>query len=356
MKPTSIRRASQGVSAEVGAVIPSRDLLFQLFGISCLQVATVPFKGLERLMKMRHPRPVKLLSSLHCLGIILLLLVPIASVRGETLRVYYSASLNGNIDGCNCDMAPTAGLVKRAAFLRSREAPEPSLLLDAGDIFDAFPDEELARNILEVYRELGYDFIAVGDQELSNGLDSLLEYGRDFPLACHNLSVLVERRWEMFSPEPITLHLSGEKIGIIALLDPETISPGSVRIHSPISTAKKLVGDLVDRDATIVLLLYHGTHENAQRLIEHCPDIDVVILGHEGLLIPAWSFGQTVIVSPGERGNWLGMLTIHSVGSEAIDITNDFRLFSFRKDPDDPSVRSRIQKYREMLRGRLLAN
>jgi len=141
---------------------------------------------------MQHPRPVKLLSSLHCLGIILLLLVPIASVQGETLRIYYSASLNGNIDGCNCDMAPTAGLVKRAAFLRSREAPEPSLLLDAGDIFDAFPDEELAHNILEVYRELGYDFIAVGDQELSNGLDSLLEYGRDFPLVCHNLSVLVE--------------------------------------------------------------------------------------------------------------------------------------------------------------------
>ena len=278
------------------------------------------------------------------------------------MRIYYSASLNGNIDGCNCDMAPTAGLVKRAAFLRSREAPEPSLLLDAGDIFDEFPDEELARNILEVYQELGYDFIAVGDQELSNGLDSLLEYRRDFPLVCHNLSVLVERRWEMFSPEPVTVRLSGEKIGIIALLDPETISPElkeierSVRIHSPISTAKKLVGDLVDQDVTIVLLLYHGSHEKAQRLIEHCPDIDVVILGHEELLIPAWSFAKTVIVSPGEEGNWLGMLSLRPLAGGTIDSTNEFRLFSFQKDPDDPSVRSRIRKYREMLRGRLLAN
>ena len=70
-------------------------------------------------------------------------------------------------------MNPVAGLVKRAAFLRSLETSGPSLILDAGDIFDEYP---LAAHILQVYAELGYDAIAVGDQEFTNGAAGLLEY------------------------------------------------------------------------------------------------------------------------------------------------------------------------------------
>jgi len=47
-------------------------------------------------------------------------------------------------------------------------------LVDAGDIIDELPDKELTRHIFEVYQELGYDAIAVGDQEFSNGVDRLL--------------------------------------------------------------------------------------------------------------------------------------------------------------------------------------
>lgn len=73
-------------------------------------------------------------------------------------------------------MNPVAGLVKRAAFLRSLETSGPSLILDAGDIFDEYPDPDLAAHILQVYAELGYDAIAVGDQEFTNGAAGLLEY------------------------------------------------------------------------------------------------------------------------------------------------------------------------------------
>jgi 2',3'-cyclic-nucleotide 2'-phosphodiesterase (5'-nucleotidase family) len=76
------------------------------------------------------------------------------------------------------------------------------LLVDAGDILDEFPDEEITRHTFEVYRELGYDAIAFGDRELTNGLDRLLEYRQEYPLICHNLSLLVDKnRWVPFSQE-----------------------------------------------------------------------------------------------------------------------------------------------------------
>ena len=103
-------------------------------------------------------------------------IIPLPAGSENTITIYYTASLNGNVDGCRCKMNPVAGLVKRAAFLRSLETSGPSLILDAGDIFDEYPDPDLAAHILQVYAELGYDAIAVGDQEFTNGAAGLLEY------------------------------------------------------------------------------------------------------------------------------------------------------------------------------------
>lgn len=314
-------------------------------------------------MNLRYKKPIGILFSLPALAVLYLSLSPIAATWADTLDIYYSASLNGNLDGCNCDMNPVAGLVKRAAFLRSHGRPETTMLVDAGDILDELPDEELARHIFEVYRELGYAAIAVGDQEFSNGLDRLLEYRRDFPLICHNLFLLDDQnRWMRFSQDPTVVHCSTIKVGIIALLDPGLVqselakNKEFIRVHSPVSTAHTLVCRLADQGISIVVLLYHGPCDEAEKLIERCPGIDVVVLGHEQRVVPAWSVGKTIFVSPGEEGNWLGMLRLDLHSERIAESNNRFRFFSFRNDPDDPSVRLRIQRYRESLRAPLLNN
>ena len=86
--------------------------------------------------------------------------------KGEgNLTILYSSSLNGNLDGCDCKGHSRAGLVKRAAWLRALEHPEQTLLVDAGDLLEPYPDKELAEAIFDTYLELGYAAIAVGDQE-----------------------------------------------------------------------------------------------------------------------------------------------------------------------------------------------
>ena len=83
------------------------------------------------------------------------------------------------------------------------------------------------------------------------------------------------------------------------------------------------------------------------------PGIDVALVAHEQQLVAPRKRGSTVFASPGKDGDHLGILTLH-VGSRGIEkIENEFRFFSYSKDPDDPAVRSRINTYRQKLRTRL---
>ncbi len=287
--------------------------------------------------------------------------------------IYYTSSLNGNLDGCVCKGAPKAGLVKRAFYLRSERDVDTSLLVDTGDIFDIYEDKFLAREILEVYRELDYDAIAVGDQEFSNGIAELLALcaplapiaslasGEGYPLFCHNLTLCPDQsRCIFFSIEPLVIEKSGIHIGLFALLDPEvfTLYPEEIRkkikLASPQAVAENMLRQLEDVDLT--LLLFHGSYEKAAELAENVEGIEVIIVGHEQRLIEAHTVNDSILVSPGEEGNRLGILTLALTpkGSKGvIRYDNHFRLFKYEDDEDDEAVRRRIERYKLELREKL---
>ncbi len=280
------------------------------------------------------------------LALLLLAAAPAGAQPVTPLTVYYSASL----DGCSCERTPAGGLVKRAAYLR--EQPRSgSLLLDAGDILGEHPDPTLARDILEVYRELGYQAVAAGEQELAAGVDALRGYMERFPLLAHNLPALSST-----PAPPLIVAAGGLRVGILALLDPAVLAgrPESraLRVDPPEAAARPLLRACRELGVDLTVLLYHGPERGLLELIRACPDLDLVIFGHEGRLVPPRRIGSTVVASPGAAGNHLGILRL-TVGAEGIaGFHNQFRFFSYRDDPDDTAVRARIREYREALGGR----
>jgi len=272
--------------------------------------------------------------------------------------IFYTSSLNGNLDGCACKTAPKAGLVKRAFYLRRERDVDNSLLVDTGDIFDVYEDKLLAREILEVYRELDYNAVAVGDQEFSNGIAELLANGEEYPLFCHNLTLCPdENRCIFFSNEPLVIEKSGFRIGLFALLDPEvfTLYPEEVRkqikLASPQATAENMLRQMEDVDLT--LLLFHGSYEKAVELAKNVEGIEVIVVGHEQRLIEAHKVNDSILVSPGKEGNRLGILTLALTSKGVIEYDNHFRLFRYEGDEDDAAVRRRIERYRLELREKL---
>lgn len=272
--------------------------------------------------------------------------------------IFYTSSLNGNLDGCVCKSAPKAGLVKRALYLKRERDVETSLLVDAGDFSDVYEDKLLTREILEVYRELDYDAVAVGDQEFSNSVAELLKNGEEYPLFCHNLTLCPDQsRCIFFSNEPLVIEKSGFRIGLFALLEPEvfTLYPEEVKkqvkLTSPQAVAENMLLELEHVDLTV--LLFHGSYEKAVELAENVEGIEVIIVGHEQRLIDVQKVKDSILVSPGEEGNRLGMLTMALTPKGVVKYDNHFRLFRYEDDEDDAAVRRRIERYKLELRKKL---
>jgi 2',3'-cyclic-nucleotide 2'-phosphodiesterase (5'-nucleotidase family) len=282
-----------------------------------------------------------------------------ADFRSEPLVVYYTSSLNGNLDGCDCTSNPKAGLVKRAAYLRERDR-QSSILLEIGDIFDPRGDEPGSDHILQIYKELDYDAIVVGDQEFANGVENVLLYKEDFPLRSNNISVCPDDTACYFiSLGPLILERGDWRVGIVSVTDPNVFyfAPDSLKeklkIEDPAETARMMLEGMAEEDLDIKILIVHGRMGNVEEIAAASPGYDVIIAGHDQMLVKPKRVGDAVIVSPGEEGNRLGMLTIKKRRTRRLNISNSFHLFDYEKDPDDPDVRERIEAYKDSLRNKL---
>ena len=278
--------------------------------------------------------------------------------QSRTLTIYFTSSLRGSLDGCNCERNRVAGLVKRAAFQRT--VPRDALVLDAGDILDATRDPDLTREILAVYRELGYAAVGVGETELSEGAQALAANARSFPFLAHNLSIRSPSgSWAPLSAKPLLLSRAGLRIGILGISEPKAfegqpdLKEGNLRFDDPVQTTSRLAEESRKQGASLVIVLYHGADDAARRLAEAVPQVDLVLFGHAGWLVPPEKAGRALVASPGENGNRLWVLTL-TVGPAGIT-GSEHRLvpFDYAKDPDDPSVRERVRKYRKKLQERL---
>jgi sulfur-oxidizing protein SoxB len=285
-------------------------------------------------------------------------LFPAAGLAAQTLTIYYNASLRGSLDGCACEHNRVAGLVKRAAFQRT--VPRDALVLDAGDILDATRDPDLTREILAVYRELGYAAVGVGETEFSEGTEALIANARRFPFLAHNLSVQASPgRWAPLTAKPLLLSRAGVRIGILGVTDPKVLQghkelkEGRIRLDDPAQTVALLAAECRKQGARLVIVLFHGEDAAARRLAQASPQVDLVLFGHAGWLVPPEKAGRALVASPGENGNRLGVLTLRLGASGVESFEHRMLAFAYEKDPDDPSVRERVRAYRKKLQERL---
>jgi 2',3'-cyclic-nucleotide 2'-phosphodiesterase (5'-nucleotidase family) len=280
----------------------------------------------------------------------------------QTLTIYYTASLRGNLDGCSCERNRVAGLVKRAAYLRALPRGAADLRLDAGDILDATGDPDLSREILAVYRELGYAAVGVGETELSEDTQALAAYSRRFPFLAHNLSIQASSgRWAPLSAKPLLLSRAGVRIAILAVIDPQVLADcrelkeGRIRLEDPGRTVARLADESRRQGARLVIVLFHGPDADARRLAEQEPAVDLLLFGHQGWIVPPEKAGRALVASPGENGNRMGVLTLRLGASGVESFEHRLVAFDYSRDPDDASVRARVQAYRHKLQARLRA-
>lgn len=234
--------------------------------------------------------------------------------------------------------SPAAGLARTATLIaQARAEVGASLLLDNGDFLHGSPmGDLLARDgghghpMIAAMNALGYDAVALGNHEFSNGLPFLLAQIAQarFPVVCANIAHrLGPTPAQDQTLVPPTVILQREvtdgtglrhalRIGVIGLLPPQTTQWDRQQLGNTLITrdileaAATRVPALRAAGADIVIALCHSgigpAHhtpgmEDATAALAALPGIDALVAGHTHQTFPSAQFTAGPGIDP-ERG------------------------------------------------------
>ena len=259
----------------------------------------------------------------------------------NTLAILFT----GDLHSCANKYPQLAALIKseRASLEKNGCAV---ITVDAGDIamgsvFSAVTNLEASE-----YRALGlmgYDAYVFGNHDFDIGLkalafmfynaniqgrnlDPVTKQPINFPVnVTANLGQTQDETFEQArkyigQQSYIILNRNGMKIGIFGLLGKRAFDVSNQKedmtLVDPVEMAKKVVAALKSQGVDFIICLSHsgsllGEKSEDGILAKKCPDIDVIISGHDHQAIfNPWKVGNVIIAASGSGGDLLGEMQI----------------------------------------------
>ncbi|MFC1561325.1 NAD(+) synthase [Candidatus Latescibacterota bacterium] len=236
----------------------------------------------------------------------------------EELTVVYTANSSGKLRSCNCPNDPYGGLSERVTLIKSlRQLEKPFLLVDSGNMVSLFGAYDTkAADVMQLMNLMKYDAAGVGCHEMFHGVNSALKMTRvaEFPLISATIAQTNDGA-HVFNPYVIT-RIGKINTGIISVCD----STSQIRLGSPkvndyfflpkTDVLEHTLLEISPKCDFIIVLSQLSPDEN-KKILEHFPKIDLIIEGYGNekydppIVIP-----QGIIVSPGSRGQFVGMITL----------------------------------------------
>jgi len=237
---------------------------------------------------------------------------------------------DARLEVCDCPSTQTDGLARRSGLVRSyRTAFGHTVLLDSGDFFFVDPAELRNKYILGAYRQAGYDFVCLGDQEWamgsrlggmlqSSGVEALSSNAGGVASKPCPCSRAIRRQWGN-----LKLAFVSELRPDAMRFFPRTELPPAVW---PDNEVFKQVADL-KREGWAVVLICHGDDADATDLAARS-GADVIIRGHNTRTDDAARYvGKVPIVKVG-GSETVGVLAMKFAAGGVIAV-------EFRAEPVD---------------------
>lgn len=278
------------------------------------------------------------------------------SAEGQTLRVLQTNSNNGYLYPCKCPSEPKGGLAKRATLIKQLTDNKGQitgdyrgcLLFDSGDIWGLDSDRKTDSLILAAYQAMGYQAVALGDQELSRGIDYFLELSSRFKLSF--LSANLRFKGREIVPGYRIIQTNQARVAVIGLMGQQVFKyyPAGVTSGLEISDPEPVLRDLVAElrpKADLLILLSHLGFEQEQEFARKFPELDLIIGGHtQNELREADRSGGVPIIEAGSKAAWMTQAWMERRGgrwrlrsSKLLGINSDL--------PDDPAVTAIVGTY-----------
>jgi len=175
---------------------------------------------------------------------------------------------------------------------------------------------EKAKLIAESFSLMGYDVMAIGDDDLSLGKEFLMEISKTVKFPFLSSNVIDEATGKPLFQTSLIKKSNGMRIGIFSLLAPDTFpNPYDPRkkglaVRSPTETAQAMVKELQPKTDLIILLSHLGYPKDVE-LAQVVPGIHLIVGGHTGVNLPyPPAINKSLIVQMSSRGLYGGRLDL----------------------------------------------
>lgn len=262
----------------------------------------------------------------------------------EKVAILYTGETHADLYPCHCPVEPFGGLARRAAKIKELRKAYPNLLLvDSGGFFaggqlDEYSvDETINKQRTEVslkaLKIMGYNALAIGDEELNFGKDFLEKQieNTKLPFISSNVKIRGAQNY-------LVKTVAGVKIGILAVT-PNEKELSQITIAEPFASVKSSIEKLRNQEKVdIIILLSHLGEQNDTQLLQQIQGIDFLITGHSIFgRDKETKIGNGVLIRPFWQGRKLGKLELDiekgqlkSYSTDSIGLGNDV--------PDDAKV------------------
>jgi 2',3'-cyclic-nucleotide 2'-phosphodiesterase (5'-nucleotidase family) len=256
---------------------------------------------------------------------------------GQQVALVHSANLRGEYE-----VHPLGGLGRRATYLAQLATQVSAVVqVDAGDSLlpkivlgpgEPPPDpgevERRARLLATGLGRLHLDGLVPGETDLQLGLRRYKDLVQK-----NHLPVLAANLVDAKGKRPFDAHrlikVGDVTVGLFGVLtagadDARTLAEAKLTLTDPVAAAQAAIALLREKGATIVIGLCHlgGGLGEARTLAAALSGLDVMVLGHDPQLIEDpivigdGAAAGTFIVAAGERGSFLGRLSLHLVDGD----------------------------------------
>jgi len=203
------------------------------------------------------------------------------------------------------------GIARIATVFEKLKADNPATLTvsTGDDLMNRFFHTYKGKAILSLMSDAGYDIYVFGNHEFDKGSTVLSQALDDtgFEVICSDLDVSRSALKGECKPYLIK-ELDGMKIGLFSLMTenfPIVTAEKNVTMASDnITTVKKMVKLLKEKDADLIIALSHIGYKEDRKLAKQVKGIDLIFGGHSHDYVKKMGhINKTAIVNGGEKGS-----------------------------------------------------
>lgn len=210
-------------------------------------------------------------------------------------------------------------MARWAALLEKRRSEKPVMLLDAGDFcaVGKLRNQEIKNDyFFEAVRKIGYDALAVAENEILLGRKNLRKRANEGDLPLVSANILDRKSGKHLFDRNLVRRVGGSgflffrsggiKVGIFSIADPELLYGADrlvkdyYEIIDPRIAALEAVSALEAQGCDMIVALSHMGWDLSAELAEEIPGLDIVVTSHSSMTEARFEdLDGVLIVAPG---------------------------------------------------------